>query len=769
MAAITRHASAFTNTTGFDGNFSTPANAYSSDGQYAESTVDANPRNDEYATCWRGFDFSSIPDGSTINTVTVHMEYHVDTQWSNGTIRLSVWADVTTGQALSLGDTGNLALWTQAASSAPTSDTDWSNQMGANPTLAQLKASGFGLRVEHWQGNDSNARSTSIDDLYIVVDYTAGVTTVGGSFTANAVIKASSGTKTFTADAIIEKAQSGSFTADAVIADAPSATAYTALVESLNPDGYWPLDDASGNFRDASGNGFTATVSGTPVYGATGPTIDSEVQSAITFDGSTDDAVASSAVDDGATEFTISAWFKTTSAVSEDMVCIWYGGDGISWTLYYDGGGSLLLIGSSDGSAADIGAGGNTGGGTLDDDAWHHVVAWADASSVWHIDVDGGTFTNFAGPHSWNGPSTAPLTIGGDNSAGFWAGNLAHVAYWKSDIGADARTSLYTGTAGAVSGSFTADAVIWSSDADYWDNFTNRVLTDDTFGTSLDGTSWLQGFYGGFQVNGPNGPRLTRVWPGGGGGIFGSNVPTFDHAVVKNTRVRALVSWDRDPTSASAWSFWFGLGARDWNSGDDRYNAMFMWSTTGEVRTRVERRDSSSWTWSVVAAADAGTWTDLTAEKWWCEFEVTNDGELKTRMWEDGGSIPSSPSNSGTDTSPITTAGKTDTRMGIESGEATDATITIWQWEVWDLGTRSFTADAVIKASSGTKTFTADAIIEAPQSGSLTADAVIIDAYDELIIGESGLQAYLPMWETSGTTIEDIVGTYDGTPNGGYT
>ena len=65
--------------------------------------------------------------------------------------------------------------------------------------------------------------------------------------------------------------------------------------------------------------------------------------------------------------------------------------------------------------------------------------------------------------------------------------------------------------------------------------------------------------------------------------------------------------------------------------------------------------------------------------------------------------------------------------------------------------------------------FTANAVIEAPQTGSLTADAVIIDAYDELIIGESGLQAYLPMWETSGTTIEDIVGTYDGTPNGGYT
>jgi len=233
MATITRHASAFTNTTGFNGNFSTPANAYSSDGQYAESTVDANPRNDEYATCWRGFDFSSIPDGSTINTVTVHMEYHVDTQWSAGTVRLSVWADVTTGQALSLGDTGNLALWTQAASSAPTSDTDWSNQMGANPTLAQLKASGFGVRVEHWQGNDANPRATSIDDLYIVVDYTAGVSTVGGSFTANAIFEKSSGTKTFTANAIFEKSSgTKTFTADAALIKSSDPAEF-----SLEPQG----------------------------------------------------------------------------------------------------------------------------------------------------------------------------------------------------------------------------------------------------------------------------------------------------------------------------------------------------------------------------------------------------------------------------------------------------------------------------------------------------------------------------------------------------
>lgn len=218
MATATAHASAFTNTTGFDGNFTAPTNAYSSNDQYAESTVDANPRNDEYATCWSGFDFSSIPDGSTINSVVVHMEYHVDTQWSAGTIRLSVWADSTTGQALALGDTGNLALWEQAASTAPTSDTDWQNTMGANPTLAQLKASGFGVRVEHWQGNDATARATSIDDLYIVVDYTAGATTQTGSFTADATIL-SGRTGSFTADAVIFATGAGSFTLDAILGE----------------------------------------------------------------------------------------------------------------------------------------------------------------------------------------------------------------------------------------------------------------------------------------------------------------------------------------------------------------------------------------------------------------------------------------------------------------------------------------------------------------------------------------------------------------------
>ena len=55
-------------------------------------------------------------------------------------------------------------------------------------------------------------------------------------------------------------------------AQAPVLSAYTAALLALSPSGYWPLDEAAGTatFADSSGNGLTATGSGTYLAGTPG-------------------------------------------------------------------------------------------------------------------------------------------------------------------------------------------------------------------------------------------------------------------------------------------------------------------------------------------------------------------------------------------------------------------------------------------------------------------------------------------------------------------
>ena len=224
MTQITAHASNNTPTTGFNASATDPTNAYSSNDQYATFVADANPRNDEYAHCWHGFSstFASIPDGSTINSVNLHIEFKLSANWSQGFIYTSVWENSTSGAALTLGVTGAIGPDNQYSVSTSTgylSDTDWNIPLtGTLPTLAQLKTSTFGVRVQHYQGNNGTAGlTTSIDDIYIVVDYTAGATTQNGNFTAAATVKKTQAGSFATAAVIFKPGLEDSFFVDTVV------------------------------------------------------------------------------------------------------------------------------------------------------------------------------------------------------------------------------------------------------------------------------------------------------------------------------------------------------------------------------------------------------------------------------------------------------------------------------------------------------------------------------------------------------------------------
>lgn len=164
------HPSAYTSTTGFNGNFSSLTNAYSSNDQYATASIPK--RNQEYATNFRGFNFSSIPAGSVINSVTVYIEKKSSASNTSGEWRTSMWADVTVSAALTSGATGAIGNLQYTSPSTNTTDAYWSQSWGTLPTLAQLQGANFGIRVQIAQGNNSTVYTYSVDDIYIVVDYT---------------------------------------------------------------------------------------------------------------------------------------------------------------------------------------------------------------------------------------------------------------------------------------------------------------------------------------------------------------------------------------------------------------------------------------------------------------------------------------------------------------------------------------------------------------------------------------------------------------------
>lgn len=171
MPNITKHPAAFTLTTGFNNNFTNPANAYSSDNLYA--SIVFNARNGEVATCWSDFGFN-IPAGATVNSVMVYIERKASSNTGKNSFSASAWLDATSGNALVNSVSGAL----HAISGIPivTSDTYYSFALTTLPTVEQLNSASFGIRVQYVQGNNTTSVTVSIDDIYIVVDYTLPTT-----------------------------------------------------------------------------------------------------------------------------------------------------------------------------------------------------------------------------------------------------------------------------------------------------------------------------------------------------------------------------------------------------------------------------------------------------------------------------------------------------------------------------------------------------------------------------------------------------------------
>jgi hypothetical protein len=154
-----------------DNNWTTPTNIYADDGNTANITASTYDTGDQsFILRATGFDFSAIPDGSTIDgVIAVINTWYRSGQGSGSGDKLILW----NGTA----ETGN-NKWATPQALSTTNTTTYTlggatDVWGATLTAAIVKGSGFGVNI----GMLSTAANTDLDVDYITLEiyYTAPV------------------------------------------------------------------------------------------------------------------------------------------------------------------------------------------------------------------------------------------------------------------------------------------------------------------------------------------------------------------------------------------------------------------------------------------------------------------------------------------------------------------------------------------------------------------------------------------------------------------
>lgn len=205
----------------------------------------------------------------------------------------------------------------------------------------------------------------------------------------------------------------------------------------LRPTGVWPLDEASGNLRDISGSGLTATLTGSPTYGTIAPSVIGG--RGITFSGTAQYATTS-APTNSTSRMSVVAAFKTTdsTAAIRTIVARYAGSSQESWSLFLNT--SHVPVVQFYQAGASLYAQTNTGI-AANDGQWHLSGASLDTSlASLPINMAFDRFLNRGGTPSgsWNGASTAGITIASRATSNLWTGAIGIVLYWHD-------TALTTG------------------------------------------------------------------------------------------------------------------------------------------------------------------------------------------------------------------------------------------------------------------------------------------------------------------------------------
>lgn len=145
-------------TTSSGSSWTTPNNAKANDSAYA---ITPGSRNNNWDIIGTAFDYSSIPAGSTINSITVEVEYKLSRTASAATLTLQAQKSTT------------LSGTAATSTAEPTTDTVWTNSNTGTWTYADLTNLRVLFRVRR---TSSTACNYSIDYIAANVDYTPLIT-----------------------------------------------------------------------------------------------------------------------------------------------------------------------------------------------------------------------------------------------------------------------------------------------------------------------------------------------------------------------------------------------------------------------------------------------------------------------------------------------------------------------------------------------------------------------------------------------------------------
>lgn len=265
--------------------------------------------------------------------------------------------------------------------------------------------------------------------------------------------------------------------------DVGASLTYSALVLSHGPAAYWRMNDTATPLADATGNGRTATVTGSPTYSQTGA-IAGTADNAILWSGTKYAKVAYGAWMLSA-NYSIECWVKHTSATTTQELCSRNenaGATGPHFRLVLASGRPRLISYNTAGTQFNTSTAALTNNG-----AYHHIVGTVSGTSqtlyVDGISVATGTITGTPTDGSAQSDGMS-MAIQLAQTATQLSGTLDEVAYYTTALtSTQVATHYAAGLAGFAGGENTG--LKDTLQRDMARTFNDSLGPSDTFGVSF--------------------------------------------------------------------------------------------------------------------------------------------------------------------------------------------------------------------------------------------------------------------------------------------
>ncbi|MCA9184240.1 MAG: M60 family metallopeptidase [Pirellulaceae bacterium] len=248
----------------------------------------------------------------------------------------------------------------------------------------------------------------------------------------------------------------------------------TVLLQPLSPIAHWKFDEATGDTaNDATGNGHTGVLSGgvQRVAGVTGSGLSLDgLNDKVTF--GTGPALA------GNTDFTVSAWIRTTTTKNGVIIQQRNGGFNGEYQFKIAGNGRLqFFIYGNDAYQFDF-----SSNRTVNDGQWHHVAAMRQGAAG-RIYVDG-VLSGSASGTARDLDASIGVGVGADirDNNQYFAGNIDDVRVYDVALSASELAIV-----ARLPGDFNGDGTLTNSDIDALTASTASNAQDVVFDVNGDG------------------------------------------------------------------------------------------------------------------------------------------------------------------------------------------------------------------------------------------------------------------------------------------